>query len=234
MRSSASLQNQMETASQQSGGGCFSLLLFPPVSILLIILIFFLITAGETTVTGAGEKHGSNKQVETGKASGEIAPLFTPEVQRWSGSIVKWADDWDMDPNLVATVMQVESCGDPKAQSYAGAIGLFQVMPFHFQATDVPQKPATNAKRGLAYLRQGLDELGEPRLALAGYNGGIGVAAMGEEYWPPETARYVYWAEHIYRDAQKGRSYSEFLEDWLAHGGSVLCAQANQRLGLAK
>jgi soluble lytic murein transglycosylase-like protein len=137
-----------------------------------------------------------------------------------------------MDPNLVATVMQIESCGDPKAKSIVGAIGLFQVMPFHFQPTDVPQKPAINAKRGLAYLKQGLDELGEPRLALAGYNGGIGIAAMGEEYWPPETVRYVYWADNIYRDAINGRSQSDYLEDWLEHGGSVLCSQAHQRLGL--
>ena len=230
MGSSVPSQYYRETAPEDNSGGCFSLLLFPPVAITLIIFVFFMLTAGETKMVKGNEP---KKRVKTTQDSGSIAPLFTPEVQSWSGSITRWADDWDMDPNLVATVMQVESCGDPKAQSYAGAIGLFQVMPFHFQPTDVPQKPAINAKRGLAYLKQGLVELGEPRLALAGYNGGIGIAAMGEEYWPAETVRYVYWAENIYQDALKGRSQSEYLEDWLAHGGSVLCSQAHQRLGIS-
>ena len=45
--------------------------------------------------------------------SGGIAPLFTPEVQYWENEIVAWAAQHDIDPNAVATIMQIESCGNP-------------------------------------------------------------------------------------------------------------------------
>ena len=63
--------------------------------------------------------------------STRIASFFTPEIQYWESNILAWAEEKGLDPNLVATVMQIESCGDPLAESPAGAIGLFQVMPYH-------------------------------------------------------------------------------------------------------
>jgi len=159
--------------------------------------------------------------------------LFTPEVQHWGGAITAWAGEAGIDPNLAAVVMQIESCGDPRALSRAGAIGLFQVMPFHFAAADAPYLPATNAARGLAYLRRALTvAAGEPRLAFAGYNGGVGVIARPEWTWPAETVRYAYWGSGIYADALSGSASSPRLEEWLAAGGSSLCRSARQRLAL--
>ncbi|MBI1856315.1 MAG: transglycosylase SLT domain-containing protein [Chloroflexi bacterium] len=54
----------------------------------------------------------------------------------WAAAISRWANASNLDPNLVAVVMQIESCGNPSARSSAGAMGLFQVMPFHFFVTD--------------------------------------------------------------------------------------------------
>ena len=79
-------------------------------------------------------------------SSGGIAPLFTPEVQAWEAQILAWSEKYQLDPNLVATVMQIESCGYIQARSGAGAMGLFQVMPYHFQEGEDPYHPATNAK----------------------------------------------------------------------------------------
>src|SRR3990172_9300095 len=84
-----------------------------------------------------------------------ISPVFTPEVQHWSRKIAAWAGAYQLDPNLVATVMQIESCGMPSAVSSAGAQGLFQVMPWHFADEDDMREPQTNARRGLAYLALG-------------------------------------------------------------------------------
>src|SRR3970040_424776 len=61
-----------------------------------------------------------------------LSPVFTPEVRHWTNAIVAWAELHQLDPNLVATVMQIESCGAPYVVSGSGAQGLFQVMPFHF------------------------------------------------------------------------------------------------------
>ena len=67
------------------------------------------------------------------------------QVQYWSTSLSRWAAAAGLDPNMAAVVMQIESCGDPSATSRSGAIGLFQVMPYHFSASDEPYDPDTNA-----------------------------------------------------------------------------------------
>jgi len=134
-----------------------------------------------------------------------------------------------LDPNLVATVMQIESCGYSRAKSPAGAIGLFQVMPYHFKEGENPYQPDTNARRGLSYLRQSLESGGNTRLALAGYNGGINGTKNPEEYWPDETLRYLYWGVRIYQDTKEGKEHSPRLEEWLNSGGDYLCQLAREQ-----
>ncbi|HEX8990809.1 MAG TPA: hypothetical protein VF784_03955, partial [Anaerolineales bacterium] len=74
----------------------------------------------------------------------------------------------------------------------------------------------------------------DARLAFAGYNGGISVISRSEWSWPAETVRYAYWGSGIYADAIAGLSQSSRLNEWLAAGGSGLCARAGQRLGINK
>ncbi|HVN54493.1 MAG TPA: transglycosylase SLT domain-containing protein [Anaerolineaceae bacterium] len=165
-------------------------------------------------------------------ASG-LAPLYTEEIQHWGPFIQSWASEYALDPNLVATVMQIESCGDPQAGSQSGATGLFQVMPFHFKSGEDPFDPETNARRGLNYLRRSFEKAGgDARLALAGYNGGIGLIQADSATWPVETRRYAAWGAAIYADARQGVAESQTLQDWLGNGGSRLCRQAARRLGL--
>jgi len=162
-----------------------------------------------------------------------ISAVFTPEVQYWATSIAQWANNTGVDPNLAATVMQIESCGDPRALSRAGAIGLFQVMPFHFSETDDPYDPGTNALRGLAYLKRSLEKAnGNIRLSLAGYNGGIGVIDRSESTWAAETIRYTYWGSGIYKDATGGETESLHLQEWINANGLYLCMHAAERLGI--
>jgi soluble lytic murein transglycosylase-like protein len=201
----------------------------PPLAVLVVgcFLLFYVSGLSEPTMPVPEEP----PSVEA--LSGALSPIFTPEVQHWGGQIAVWAASAGVDPNLAATVMQIESCGDPLARSSAGAIGLFQVMPFHFDVLDNPYDPATNAARGLAYLRKALERAGgKYLLAFAGYNGGIGVIGRSESLWASETRRYVYWGEGIYADAVSGRTESPRLQEWLAAGGASLCRQAHQRLGL--
>ena len=165
--------------------------------------------------------------------TGGLPPVFTGPVLYWRPEILRWAQTFRLDPVLVATVMQIESCGDPLAVSRAGAAGLFQVMPYHFAAGEDPFHPDTNARRGLAYLAAGLEKAsGDVSLALAGYNGGHGVISRAPETWPAETQRYVAWGTGIYHEALVGQSPSPTLEAWLDAGGRSLCHQAAERLGL--
>jgi soluble lytic murein transglycosylase-like protein len=102
-----------------------------------------------------------------------LSAIFTAEVQYWASEITAWAAAYRIDPNLIATVIQIESCGNPSVHSAAGAQGLFQVMPFHFAAGEDMLDVQTNARRGLEYLQGALKlAQGNVAVALAGYNGG--------------------------------------------------------------
>jgi soluble lytic murein transglycosylase-like protein len=145
-------------------------------------------------------------------------------VQAWGHEIEGWADEYSLDPNLVATIMQVESCGHRDAVSPSGARGLFQVMPFHFRDEEDPFNPDTNADRGLAYLAGALELAGgNVGLAAAGYNGGHGVISESPANWPVETQRYVYWVTGIYLEAVSESATSSRLREWLDAGGTSLC-----------
>jgi hypothetical protein len=161
-------------------------------------------------------------------AASPLSTVFTPEVQYWASSIEAWAATYQIDPNLIATVIQIESCGDSQVSSPSGAQGLFQVMPFHFEAGEDMLDVPTNARRGLDYLLGSLDLAdGHVGLALAGYNGGHGVIARGWATWTPETRRYYYWGARIYSEAVSGMAASPTLQEWLDAGGANLCARAD-------
>jgi hypothetical protein len=196
--------------------------------------LLVLFSLGSTIAPVSAEIPDQAAEIPT---SGTLLPLssvFTPEVQYWAGRIQVWATAAGLDPNLVATVMQIESCGDPQARSRAGAMGLFQVMPYHFTSSDDPYNPDMNALRGLDYLRRSLETAhGDPRLALAGYNGGIGVIGRSEFGWAAETQRYTYWGSGIYAEASSRANESLRLQEWLAASGVSLCRQAHDRLGIS-
>ena len=207
--------------------GCLRRFIVPILAVLLVSTGLVLglsrieIAQAETTLFSPASN--------TVSSSKGIAPLFTPEVKAWEEEILAWSEKYSLDPNLVATVMQIESCGYARAQSHAGAMGLFQVMPYHFTDGENPFHPSTNAKRGLGYLLQSLQVGGNPQLALAGYNGGITGAQRPMENWPDETRRYIYWGMGIYQDARNGLEYSPRLDEWLSSGGAALCRLAKNQ-----
>ncbi len=217
-------------------------------AIILILsgLAGFGLTLATAALFDAPDRLGTNKAtryevVDTNRAyyaqsavgsDAAVAPLsavFTPEVQYWATLIKAWAILYEVDPNLIATVIQIESCGDPMVSSSAGAQGLFQVMPFHFSDGEDMLDVQTNARRGMDYLKGGLEvSEGHVGLALAGYNGGHGVINRGWAAWMPETQRYYYWGARIYSEAVSGINTSPTLQEWLSAGGSGLCARASQ------
>jgi len=236
-RPRADSYSEFRTTASPQGSGCSSGLLLPPLAVLLVSGLLALFAYSPFVAVSAAPRSLSPSSpslvLNSGYAQTVLSPIFTPEVQYWGTRILAWSAEFNLDPNLAATVMQIESCGYARALSRSGAIGLFQVMPFHFSASDSPFDPDTNARRGLAYLAQSLDRArGDPRLALAGYNGGIGVIGRGEWAWPAETNRYVFYGGPIYADAAAGLSTSNAVNEWVLKYGVSLCRQAAQQLGL--
>jgi soluble lytic murein transglycosylase-like protein len=162
-----------------------------------------------------------------------IAPLFTPQVQYWRADIARWSDAYGLDPNLLATIMQIESCGHPTVASGAGAQGLFQVMPFHFQAGEKMLDPDTNALRSAIFIREcTADAKDDKGLILACYNGGPSVIQRSFDQWSAETRRYYVWGLGIYLDAINNLDTSDTLDNWLLAGGGNLCNSAAVALGM--
>ena len=99
----------------------------------------------------------------------------------------------------IRSVRRVESAGDVRAISSAGAMGLMQVMPetwgqlrARYRLGNDPYDPRDNILAGTAYLREMHDRYGSPGF-LAAYNAGPG---RYEEYLagrplPAETRAYV-------------------------------------------
>ncbi|MHB9057737.1 MAG: lytic transglycosylase domain-containing protein [Bacillota bacterium] len=127
-----------------------------------------------------------------------------------------YAARYDLDPALVAAVIEVESDFDPNAVSRAGARGLMQLSPVIWRdfnpgstcngqhdpppvSTDCVFDPGANIRTGTAYLRELLDRFkGDFTLAFAAYNAGAGsvtraAGISGGDGLPPfrETRAFV-------------------------------------------
>jgi len=226
-RSIKTFRHVKRTAPQyqyDEGSGCLSGFAIVPLAVIFITVSLSLL---------AWRSNPTIMDLPPVASSTSLSPIFRPEVQYWADSVSSWAAGSNLNPNLVATIMQIESCGDPRALSSAGAMGLFQVMPYHFSFTDNPYNPNTNAARGLDYLARSLEAAnGDARLAMAGYNGGISIVHSAEWTWSAETKRYVHYGAPIYQDAVSGVESSAALNDWYLSYGVGLCRQAHQKIGL--
>ncbi|PID54083.1 MAG: hypothetical protein CSA58_05345 [Micrococcales bacterium] len=117
----------------------------------------------------------------------------SPSVARYTALFESAGASYSLPPGLLAAVAQVESGGNPRAVSPAGARGLMQLMPATARNLGVdpfdPQQAVDGAAR---LLRSGLTQFGSLDLALASYNAGPGAVRKYGGIPPyPETQNYV-------------------------------------------
>lgn len=174
-----------------------------------------------------GDENNSTSHSIT-DADARLAPFYTPEVRHWQPQILQWARDYKVNPNVIAIVIQIESCGDPAVLSGAGATGLMQVMPFHFEDGENMLNPDMNVKRGMGVFYECLTQFArwDLGLALACYNGGPSVTQSSPDTWAAETQYYYHWATGLWSDVLKGNKKSSTLSEWLAAGGEGLCQKS--------
>jgi soluble lytic murein transglycosylase-like protein len=163
------------------------------------------------------------------------------------------AQKYNIDPNVLAILMTLESGGYTKAESEAGAKGLLQITPP--TAGDIASRylkdptesydlfdPRTNIEFGAAYLAMLRDEFGERdqgptwfltmEMIAAGYNGGPSAAGQlyrGEGLTSSETLSYSRDAANMWRE-RKAKT-SPTYDRWLERGGQRLIdlAKAEQQ-----
>ncbi len=137
----------------------------------------------------AGASAAASPPVAVSSAVDPVA-LHVAEAARRFGIPEAW----------IWAVMRVESGGDPRVVSPAGAMGLLQIMPAtwatmrtRYGLGDDPYEPRANIMAGTAFLREMLDRYGAPGF-LAAYNAGPGRYddyLSGGRPLPPETVAYL-------------------------------------------
>ncbi|MBN1536771.1 MAG: transglycosylase SLT domain-containing protein [Anaerolineales bacterium] len=114
-----------------------------------------------------------------------ISAKFPASIQRWKTLIEMTAKKYNLDPNLIASLILIESAGDPQAISSSGAVGLIQIMPrdgiaasflcmnrpcFHNRPTkEELLEPEFNLDYGIELLINLLHQYGDLRDALFHY-----------------------------------------------------------------
>lgn len=110
----------------------------------------------------------------------------TTAAKRYAWPIEQAAKKYNLDPVFVARVIRLESSFDPRSVSHVGAVGLMQVMPFHFKHRGIPRskwmETTTNLDLGcrilswykdrMARLYPNLDPRALRHRALVAYNMG--------------------------------------------------------------
>jgi soluble lytic murein transglycosylase-like protein len=96
--------------------------------------------------------------------------LSSAERDRIARAVVRWSEDYVLDPNLVLAVIYVESTARPEARSPKGAMGLMQVMPHMRRRIGLAGNATTiesNIEAGCAILSENIRRLGEDKGILA-------------------------------------------------------------------
>jgi soluble lytic murein transglycosylase-like protein len=178
------------------------------------------------------------------------SPWIPATVKRYTGTINVMAKKYNIDPNLIAIIITLESGGNSKAESEAGAKGLMQITPPTGQdiATKFVKEPVkkydlldpkTSIEFGTAYMSWLRDEFGTPEqgpswnstveLIAAGYNGGP-VAAnhleQGKGLTDTQTVVYSRDAFNMWRE--RHAKTSPTYERWKERGGSELIDLASK------
>lgn len=129
-----------------------------------------------------------------------VMPETAPDAGPYTSFVREAAQRFAVPASWIGAVMAIESGGDVRALSSAGAMGLMQVMPETWAGLrvrhglgDDPYDPRDNILAGAAYLRELLERYGLPGF-LAAYNVGPGRydehLATGRAL-PYETQLYV-------------------------------------------
>ena len=137
------------------------------------------------------EKKNKERKKESSEAAKTNAAASMDELRR---NVSRFADDYNMDEELIRAVIQVESGWKQDAVSIKGAMGLMQLMPrtAAMLGVDNAFDPKQNIEGGVKYLAQLTDKYnGDVEKALAAYNAGPSRVdnAGGAPF--PETERYV-------------------------------------------
>jgi len=141
------------------------------------------------------------------KLAPKVDADFRGMISHWKDLVTEASVDYRVPEAWIYGIMWSESNGNPNLTSPAGALGLMQVMPFHFKPDEKPFDPRTNIRRGTSLLQAAKAKAPDLIQAASYYNaGGLNGVPWTNEAWlkagrkPSQTTRWGYAAEPNYLD----------------------------------
>jgi hypothetical protein len=129
--------------------------------------------------------------------------------------IEKYANDFQLPPSLIRSIIATESGFNPRAVSPKGARGLMQLMPATAARLGVSNcfDPEENIRGGVKHFRSLMDIFNNDiKLSLAAYNAGENlVQRLGRVPEIKETREYVLSVTRLYDKSEAGVKFQENL-----------------------
>jgi soluble lytic murein transglycosylase len=171
------------------------------------LLVHLLNLAGDARSAHALARTSLRREL-SGRVTSETRPIWELAYPlAFRDAIEKHCTTVKLDPDLLQALMREESALDPQALSWAGALGLTQLMPYTARAVArrlnignvTPRRlldPDLNIRIGSAYLADLVDRWdGTHEYALASYNAGAGAVSKWRRERP--ALELDEWVEEI-------------------------------------
>jgi soluble lytic murein transglycosylase len=166
---------------------------------------------------------GAGHALLGGAPSVATAPVWALAYPRaHDAAITRAASGENIPPTLLMGLAREESAFDAAVTSWAGALGLCQLMPPTAReeaerkrqappSVESLRTPELNAELGAAHLARRMKELGHPFFGIAAYNAGPGNVAKWKGYLPVDA-----WVESI--PVEQTRQYvKKVTGSWVAY-----------------
>lgn len=159
----------------------------------------------------------------------QLGSGFTPTVLHWEQDIIHWSRQYQLPPNLIASAIQTESCGNPHQISTDNEYGLFQVPEFQFDANETLLDPNIGASYALPHLRRCYLTFGDNTVqVLACYQDNPQQSLTLTDPIPMTaiTMAGIYWEAH--------QEQNRTLQQWLAETNGLTCQRAQAAINERK
>lgn len=198
------------------------------VVVLLLSPCWGLASSIRVYVSPAGVKVLTN--VGTERSFDKTAQVSEQELENshpnYSGLITKYADQYELDEELIKAIIRVESNYDAKAVSPKGCVGLMQLHPETARRFGVrdPFDPSQNIHGGVQYLHSLMNYFDRDlELVLAAYNAGENAVTRYQGI-PPyrETREYVKKVTALYQEIPPAQRRSHRIYRIVHPDGRIL------------